>query len=166
MTRAARWIAASLGTHVFQIIGLRADKHMRWIDAGWVITAMAEKHSNWDDGDQQFISHSMGEVKTAVVTHDFPVSTLFGRCQPRPTFILTPDLNLFPKAISQRMSMMAFSCVHHDAPILCRRTKNSVPQPTKPDRHQSKRPALPRPSQPRHSMQQRRPSPWLCSTAP
>jgi len=79
MSSATRGIAPPLGTHVFQIIGLSASEHVRRVDAGRVITVMAEKQSSRNVTDQHFISHSMGEVKTTVVTHDLPVSALFGR---------------------------------------------------------------------------------------
>jgi hypothetical protein len=53
----------------------------------------------------------MGEVKTTVVTNDLSVSTLLGRGQPRPARVLTSNLNLLPKTLSDRMLARAAASV-------------------------------------------------------
>ncbi len=76
--RSAWWIAPALGTHVLQVVSLGANEKVMWIDTARVVTVMTHHKTSGDRADDEFESHTMGELNATFFINDLAIATLLG----------------------------------------------------------------------------------------
>lgn len=102
--RTARPISVSfLGYHIRCVIGMCADKVMRWIATRWIVTAVADQHAFWNGAVCQFVSNAVGQKRlTAFANVNTSVAINVPATLPFPALVWAKYLHLCPKAFRKR----------------------------------------------------------------
>lgn len=97
----------ALGLHVGHVVGLRAQENVRWITAAPVVTAVQGVRCSFRDASpiRQDPSDSVGRMR-ALVEHEVAVSFGSSESQPRPAFVRSADIDLFPESFCDRLGSM------------------------------------------------------------